>query len=390
VEGEFSEVRDAPRKIAIPYSRCILPRFRCKLRREEAALGEVPELEMGGVLGGALRSTGKAALDRPGASFALLLVVAAGTILGARRIKRTSSGKEATHGLASNEELVRLFDGRRVAIASHGDPQGRPLFLFHGIPGSRLGLHYVEEPAKERGVRVVCPDRPGVGRSDPYPERTIPGYAEDVSALADAMGFERFAVLGYSGGAPYALACGARLPERVSAVGIMAGAGPHDRPGSREGCSKSDLMLLDLSMRRPSLARLMMFVWAKVAKLAPSVALKSLAEDVSEPDRQFLDEGVRERGAAEVMRLFAEAFRQGGGGVVLEYRLYGRSWGFSFEEVSVPVHIWHGEDDLIVPMHHAEDLASRLPDAKLHKLEGTGHFSIQQHYGTMLDTMLPA
>jgi pimeloyl-ACP methyl ester carboxylesterase len=75
-------------------------------------------------------------------------------------------------------------------------------------------------------VRVLCPDRPGIGRSDPHPERTIPGYANDVNALVDAMGFERFAVLGYSGGGPYALACGAKLSERVSAVGNMAGLGP--------------------------------------------------------------------------------------------------------------------------------------------------------------------
>ena len=340
------------------------------------------------MLGRGLRSTGRAALDRPAASFVLLSVAAGSAILGVRMIKR--SGRPPTRGLLSNEELVRLPDGRRVAIASHGDPQGRPLFLFHGTPGSRIGLHYVDGPAKERGVRVVCPDRPGVGRSDPYPERTIPGYADDVSALADALGFERFAVLGYSGGAPYALACGARLPERVSAVGIEAGAGPHDRPGSREGCSKSDLMLLDLSLRRPFLARLTMFGWAKVARYAPTIALKSLAEDVSEPDRQFLEEGVRERGAAQVMSLITEVFRQGGGGVVLEYRLYGRPWGFSFEEVSVPVHLWHGEEDLVVPMHHAEDLASRLPKARLHKLGGTGHFSIQRYYDLMLDALLPA
>jgi pimeloyl-ACP methyl ester carboxylesterase len=251
---------------------------------------------MGGVLGRALRTTGKAALDRPGASFALLDVATAGAILGARRIKRSDSRRPPTQGLASNEEVVRLPDGRRVAVASHGDPRGRPPFLFHGIPGSRLGLHYVEGPAKERGVRVVCPDRPGVGRSDPHPERTIPGYADDVSALADALGFGRFAVLGYSGGAPYALACGAKLPERVSAVGTMAGAGPHDRPGAREGCSKSDLMLLDLSLRRPFLARLAMFGWAKVARFSPSVALKGLAENLSEPDRRFLEGAQRSPG----------------------------------------------------------------------------------------------
>ena len=343
---------------------------------------------MDGVLRRALRTTGKTVFERPGASFALLSVAAAGAILGALMIKRSGPRNLPTRGLASNEVLVRLPNGRRVAIASHGDPQGRPLFLFHGTPGSRLGLHYVDGPAKERGVRVVCPDRPGVGRSDPHPGRTIPDYADDISALADALGFGRFAVLGYSGGAPYALACGARLPERVSAVGTTAGAGPHDRPGSSEGCSKSDLMLLDLSLRRPFLARLMMFAWAKTALFAPSVALKGLADDLSEPDRRFLEEGVRERGAAKVMSLFAEVFRQGGGGVVLEYRLYGRPWGLSLGEVPIPVHLWHGEDDLVVPMHHAEDLASRLPDAELHKLGNAGHFSIQQHYGTMLDTLL--
>jgi pimeloyl-ACP methyl ester carboxylesterase len=344
---------------------------------------------MGGVLGKALRNMGKAALDRPGASFALLSVAAASAILGARRIKRPGSGHPPRQGLASNEELVRLPDGRCVAIASHGNPQGRPLFLFHGVPGSRLGLHLTDGPARERGVRVLCPDRPGIGRSDPHPERTILGYADDVGALAVAMGFERFAVLGYSGGAPYALACGAKLPERVSAVGIMAGAGPMDRPGAREGYSKSDQMLLDLSLKRPLLARLVMFGFSKVARFAPSVALKSLIEELSESDRHFLEEHAQELGAAGLMSPFVEANRQGSGGVVLEYRLHGLPWNFSFEEVSVPVHLWHGEDDLVVPMHHAEDLESRLPNARLHKLEDTGHFSIQRHYGPMLDTLLP-
>jgi hypothetical protein len=98
--------------------------------------------------------------------------------------------------------------------------------------------------------------------------------------------------------------------------------------------------------------------------IAGRVGLKGLADDLSEPDRRFLEEGVRERGTAEVMSLFTEVFRQGGGGAILDYQLHGRPWGFSFEEVSVPVHLWHAEEDLVVPMHHAEDLASRLPDAK--------------------------
>jgi pimeloyl-ACP methyl ester carboxylesterase len=344
---------------------------------------------MGGVLGRVLRSTGKATFDRPEASFALLVLAAASAILWARRMKRASTERVPTQGLASNEELVRLPDGRRVAITSHGDPQGSPLFLFHGTPNSRLGLHHIDRPAKERIVRVVCPDRPGIGLSDPHPERTIPGYAEDVRALADAIGFERFAVLGYSGGGCYALACGAKLPERVSAVGIMAGVGPLDRPGAREGLTKADQMLIDLSLKRPFVARLAMFGFSKLARIAPSVVLKSLAEELSEPDRLFLEEWGRKRGAADAISSFVEAFRQGSGGPVVEYRLLGQPWGFSLEEVSVPVHIWHGEDDFDVPMHHAEDMEARLAHAKLHKLKNTGHVAIQGHYGLMLDTLLP-
>jgi pimeloyl-ACP methyl ester carboxylesterase len=119
------------------------------------------------------------------------------------------------------------------------------------------------------------------------------------------------------------------------------------------------------------------------------VVLKSLAEELSEPDRLFLEEWGRKPGTAGLMSSFVEANRQGSGGLVLGYRLYGLPWNFSFEEVSVPVHLWHGEDDLVVPMHHAEDLESRLPNARLHKLENIGHFSIQRHYGPMLDTLLP-
>ncbi len=89
---------------------------------------------------------------------------------------------------------MRLPDGRRVAIASHGDPRGRPIFVLHGVPASRLGHEFVDAPAKGRGARVLCPDRPGIGLSDPKPGRTIRSYPDDVAAIADALGLERFAL----------------------------------------------------------------------------------------------------------------------------------------------------------------------------------------------------
>lgn len=295
-------------------------------------------------------------------------------------VGRTSAARGAP---AANDQLVRLPDGRRVALVSHGDARGSPLFVFHGVPASRLGHGFTDGPAGERGVRVLSPDRPGVGLSDPKPGRTISGYAEDVGALADALGLGSFAVLGYSGGGPYALACGAKLPGRVTAVCLMAGVGPLDRPGAREGMDKTDLVLTGFSLRRPLLARMSLTAGAS-ARFAPSLVLRGLTGDLHESDRWFLEEERQERGAAGVMRFFVEAFRQGAGGMALEYRLCGSPWGFSPGEVAATVRIWQGEEDRMEPPHHAEDVASRLPRSSLRMVPGAGHFSITRHFGAML------
>ena len=283
---------------------------------------------------------------------------------------------------------MRLPDGRRVAIGSHGDPRGKPIFGFHGVPVSRLGHEFADAPAKGRGVRVLCPDRPGIGLSDPEPGRTIRGYPDDVAAVADALGLERFAVMGLSGGGPYALACGARIPNRVTAVGVMAGIGPLDRPGAREGMTETDLRLLDLSSRRPLLARTMPGAMAALARFAPAVLVRQFADELGEPDSGFLQEEERNLGAAGVMGTMVEAFRQGAAGPAEENRLCGLPWGYALEEVRVPVWLWQGKEDQMTPVHHAEDMASRLPRVTLHLLPGTGHLSLTQHFGAVLDALL--
>ena len=342
---------------------------------------------MSNALAKTLRDVRSTASKGPAVGLVLLSGVVLGTILVARKIKRPSPRQPSAPGSSSLDELVRLPDGRRVAIASHGDPLGRPLFLFHGIPVSRLGHEFTDAPAKERGVRVLCPDRPGIGLSDPKPGRTIHSYPNDVAAVADALGLERFAVLGLSGGGPYALACGAKLPERVTAVGVMAGVGPLDRPGAREGLTGTDLRLLDLSSRRPFLARTMLGVMAVLARFAPSVMVERFVDELGEPDASFLREEKRELGAEGVMSTMVEAFRQGAGGLAEEYRLCAQPWGFALEEVRVPVWLWQGEEDRMTPVHHAQDMASRLPRAILRVLPGTGHLSLTQHFEAVLDAL---
>ena len=272
-------------------------------------------------------------------------------------------------------------------MVEHGDPAGRPVFLFHGTPASRLGHGFADRPGRERGARVIVPDRAGIGRSDPAPDRSIGGYAAEATALADALGIDRFAVVGYSAGAPYAIAVAAGAPARVRAVGLMAGAGPvDDRDGAKDGMAPSDRQLMELCLRDPRRAARLLRVQGLVTRVAPGLAVRSLEGELSAADRDALADGT----GRATMRSFVEAMRQGGGGVVADYRLYASPWGVAWSAVGVPVEIFQGDADGFVPMHHAEDFVARLPTGlgRLHRLAGVGHLSITARFGDILDAVI--
>jgi pimeloyl-ACP methyl ester carboxylesterase len=132
--------------------------------------------------------------------------------------------------MSKTEQQLRLATGRLLAYDEHGAVDGTPIFYFHGSPSTRLEWHLFgsEAVARKLKVRVIVPDRPGLGRSDFQPGRRIGDWPADVIALADHLGLARFAVLGYSGGGPYAAACALRIPERLTHVGIVSGTGPFD------------------------------------------------------------------------------------------------------------------------------------------------------------------
>jgi pimeloyl-ACP methyl ester carboxylesterase len=276
--------------------------------------------------------------------------------------------------------------GRTVAVAEHGDPNGAPVFLFHGTPDSRLGKDFTDAPARERGLRILCPDRGGIGGSDPVPGRTIPGYAGELLALADALGIDRFATIGYSAGGPFALACAAGGDARVTGTALMAGAGPiDDRPGATEGLARSDLDMLELITTNPRRLAMSLRIQKWATRLVPSVATSQLSAELTQPDKDFL----ARRDAKEEMSFFVESLRQGPAGVMEEYRLWANAWGLDWAAVTTPVEIFQGEADHMVPMHHAEDIASRLPAGigRLHRLPDVGHLSIQDHVSEVLDAL---
>jgi pimeloyl-ACP methyl ester carboxylesterase len=271
------------------------------------------------------------------------------------------------------EDTVRLRDGRALAYTDVGDSHGAPVFYFHGNPGSRLDWAEQDcaEAFAEVGVRFVSADRPGFGRSDPKRGRGHADWPSDVVELADQLGIDRFAVLGYSRGGPYALACAALIPDRISAVGTLSGVGPHDMPGGliRSLSTRQHRLAVRLAVRAPALDRRMTSALRRRGLRDPEAIVR-----VSRPmltaasDRDLMrDYGPRLAG------FFLEATRQGAYEFGEETRTWLQPPGFRLEDVRLHVALWHGEEDSLIPISHCRELAKRLASAELVALRGVGH-----------------
>jgi pimeloyl-ACP methyl ester carboxylesterase len=284
-----------------------------------------------------------------------------------------------------SNNIVRLKDGRKLVYEQRGDPSGKPLLHFHGVPSSRLEGQAIGR-SMPASVRLVSVDRPGVGGSDPKPGRTLAGWAADVSELADVLGIERFAVLGYSGGGPYALACAHAFPERLTVTGVAAGFAP-PAPGFLDGVGKTDRQLIGLTRRRAGwVAGLGLRMARRVAERKPERMHAQFEEELSEPDRAaYANPETRE----EVRLMFIEAMRQGPRAIVEDYSIYGRPWGFELEEISATVRIWHGDQDQLVPIRHSQTIAAAVPGAELNVRRGEGHLFSEAAWAEIAETLAP-
>jgi pimeloyl-ACP methyl ester carboxylesterase len=271
-------------------------------------------------------------------------------------------------------QQLTLRDGRRLGFAEYGPSSGATVFYFHGWPGSRLEPRAAECVQKQLGIHIIGTDRPGYGLSTFQERRRILDWVSDVSELADALGLERFAVLGVSGGGPYAAACAARIPDRLSSIGLVCSVGPLESRDATRDMVGMNRRLLFLARRVPWLARALTrcslrCFWNYKQEVLPNAVLAHLPES----DRQLLASG-QLRGA--LLANWSEAFRAGTRGMVWDGCLYARQWGFSLAEIRVPVHLWHGAADVIVPASMGRDCAGRISNCRCHFLPQEGHFSL--------------
>jgi pimeloyl-ACP methyl ester carboxylesterase len=262
------------------------------------------------------------------------------------------------------EGTVRVRAGRKLGIAEFGTPDGQAIVWLHGTPGARRQIpEEARQLANARGLRIIGIDRPGVGLSTAHQYEDIFDFVADLEMVVDQLGIERFATIGLSGGAPYAMAAAAGLPGRVPVVGVLGGVvpsvGDDSPPGGWVGIAKRFKAVLPI-IRHPSGVFLTAFV--RVAKPLGPQALQIYARFTPPGDREVLTR-------PDVAEMFLDDLSDNGGrsmrALVADGILFTRDWGFEPHEIDVPIYWWHGDADNIVPLSHAEWLVPRLRSGTL-------------------------
>jgi pimeloyl-ACP methyl ester carboxylesterase len=295
---------------------------------------------------------------------------------------------------SSAGKTIQLSDGRTLAYLDIGDPEGRPVFYFHGGPGSRLEGFLFEEPNQQLGIRMIALDRPGYGLSDFQEERTYVDWPDDVSELADRLDINRFAVLGWSSGGPYAAAVAHAIPQRLTVAVIVAGEAPYasdDFPqsvltGDTFSGSGVNKLFIWSANNGPWLMRTLFRMMRILIFSDPAGLIENSGDaNMSAKDIQFFKRG-------EYTASSVEAFRQGAEGMTRDFTIERLDWPFELEDIHAPtVLVFHGEEDMGVHPTIGEYVCMRIPSCDEPTIyPGEGHSVVYYRYEEIIQAMLEA
>lgn len=270
---------------------------------------------------------------------------------------------------------LTLKSGVSLDVTESGKPDGKPVFFIHGTPGSRKPFVQHADSAEKLGIRYITYSRPGYGNSTRCEGRAVKDAASDVAEIADQLGIKKFAVWGFSGGGPHALACAALLPERVAAVATVGGVAPFDAEGLDYYEGTGEYNIEDDKLLRSDPVK-----WEKknldemkeTLSADRETALEGIATLLSEVDMSTLPEGMGDY-LIEGMR---EGCSNGVKGLMDDGLAFMKPWGFDPSTIKVPTQIWHGKHDLFVPLLHGEWLAGKINGSDPHFFQDEGHLSL--------------
>jgi len=278
--------------------------------------------------------------------------------------------------------VLRLDEGRDLAYADYGNPEGPVVFAFHGTPGSHGQMSPFDAAGLEHGIRIIAPDRPGYGHSTYNPDRALLDWPHDVVAITDELGIGRFGVIGVSGGGPHAAVCAHGLADRLTGCAIVSGIGTTYTSQDAEGMMPFNQVLAWMARRVPFLLIVPFVVMSFLARLLPKEKLVAQLKSQMPPaDVEILERpGVGDvllDGVSEKHPTVARASAQ-------DLALFAKSWGFAIEDIAVNVDVWHGDADVNVPVSHGRRYADLIPGATLHFKPGEGHLLVMDYEAEIL------
>ncbi|MEQ8417549.1 MAG: alpha/beta hydrolase [Imperialibacter sp.] len=282
-----------------------------------------------------------------------------------------------THSISamSQDNTIQLRDGRLLGFAEYGRPDGIPFIYFHGGQESRLSSCFMDSVAAELGIRIISPERPGIGLSTFQPNRTFLDWASDIEDLANCLNIDSFSVFGLSGGAPHVLACLQVIPTRIVNASIIAGAAPYDYDGSLKGMwLPVKIIHWFASMKSDKLLRKFIEKDAEDLVQAPEKRIKQFQNYLPNPDKTLMKN--QPEYGWDFIEGSREAYQQGVDGVVQEWQLYVADWHIDLSAIQQRITLWYGAEDKMAPYHRGRYYQKHLPNAHLHEIKDEAHFSL--------------
>ena len=285
-------------------------------------------------------------------------------------------------------QSLTLADGRVVEVFLGGDPTGYPLVMHHGTPADATTFADWHAPCLARGLRLICVSRPGYASSTRLPRRVVAQVSNDTAAILNALGHDRFVTCGWSGGGPHALACAARLPGRCVAAATLAGVGPYlaNDLDFLAGMGQENIDEFGAALKgEAALRRWLMENGESLRRVTGPELADAFGDLVAPVDKDVLVGGY----ADELAAVFRRALAPGFDGWIDDDLAFVGAWGFSLDDVRVPVAVWQGELDRMVPFAHGRWLLHHVPGAQARMVSGHGHLSlVARHRDGVLDELL--
>jgi pimeloyl-ACP methyl ester carboxylesterase len=289
--------------------------------------------------------------------------------------------------MAANYQTVTTGDGRRLEYLSSGPADGRPVLFHVGTPNCATEFSIIKQPAEKLGIRLVCYSRPGYGESTEQRGRSVADTVADATTLLDQLGIDRFCTLGWSGGGPHALACAALLPERCQAAATLAGAAPYGMPELDFMAGMDEANVEEFSTAVEGFDELDSYLrglQGHFVEVTADSVVEGLSGLLSEVDKRAM--------TGQLAEEMAVTFRRTMGAGIAGWRdddlAFVKDWGFQLADITVPVSVWQGEQDRMVPFAHGRWLADAIPEARPHLFADEGHISLASKAEMILADLL--